>query len=65
MLHQHANLVVIVASHVSLVITSPWFKSFSKHDPYVNSSHSNITKQEQAALKLSKLNKNKHGVKQC
>ena len=29
----HANLLVIVASHVSLAITSPWFKSISKHDP--------------------------------
>jgi len=31
----HANLLVIVASHVSLAITSPWFKSVSKHNPYV------------------------------
>ena len=31
----YANLLVIVASHVSLVITSPWFKSVSKHDPYI------------------------------
>ena len=29
----HANLLVIVASHVSLVITSPRFKSVSKYDP--------------------------------
>ena len=29
----HANLLVIVASYVSLAITSPWFKSVSKHDP--------------------------------
>ena len=28
----HANLLVIVASHVSLAITSPWFKNVSKHD---------------------------------
>jgi len=27
---------VIVASHVSLAITSPWFKSFTKHGSYVN-----------------------------
>ena len=32
----HANLLVIVASHVSFTITSPWFKSVSKHDPYDN-----------------------------
>ena len=32
-LHQHANLLVIVASHVSLAIISPWFKSISKHNP--------------------------------
>ena len=32
----HANLLVMVASHVSLVITSSWFKSVSKHDPYNN-----------------------------
>ena len=32
-LHQYANLLVIVATHVSLTITSPWFKSFTKHDP--------------------------------
>jgi len=29
----YVNLLVIVATHVSLTITSPWFKSFSKHDP--------------------------------
>jgi len=29
---KHANLLMIVASHVSLAITSPWFKSVSKHD---------------------------------
>ena len=29
----YANLLVIVTSHVSLAITSPWFKSVSKHDP--------------------------------
>ena len=63
MTHQHANLLVIVASHISLAITSPWFKSFSKYDPYVNSSHPNSTKQEQATLKPSKLNKSNHGVK--
>ena len=28
----YANLLVIVASYVSLAITSPWFKSVSKHD---------------------------------
>ena len=28
----YANLLVIVASHVSLAITSLWFKSVSKHD---------------------------------
>ena len=31
----YANLLVIVASHVSLAITSPWFKSFTKHGSYV------------------------------
>ena len=29
----HANLLVIVASHVSLPFTSSWFKRVSKHDP--------------------------------
>ena len=29
----YANLLVIVASHVSLAISSPWFKSVSKHNP--------------------------------
>ena len=28
----YANLLVIVVSHVSLTITSSWFKSVSKHD---------------------------------
>ena len=32
----HANLLVIVASYVSLAITSPWFKSVSKYDQYDN-----------------------------
>ena len=32
----NATLLVIVASHVSLAITSPWFKSVSKHNSYVN-----------------------------
>jgi len=32
----HANLLVIVASHISLAITSPWFKGVSKHDPCDN-----------------------------
>jgi len=59
----HADLLVIVVSHVSLDITSPWFKSVSKHDPYDDSSHSNSTKQLQATLKPSKLNKSKHGIK--
>jgi len=37
----HANLLVIVAPHVSLASTSPWFKSVSKYDPEDNSSHPN------------------------
>ena len=32
----YANLLVIVASHVSLAITNPWFKSVSKHHPCDN-----------------------------
>ena len=32
----HANLLVIAVSHVSLAITSPWLKSVSKYDPYGN-----------------------------
>ena len=60
---KHDNLLVIVASHVSLDITGPWFKSVSKHDPNVNSTHPNSIKQEQATLKPSKLNKSKYWVK--
>ena len=60
--HQHANLLVIVASHVSLAITSPWFKSVSKYDLYALIT-SKLNKQVQATLKPSKLNKSMHGVK--
>jgi len=28
----YTNMLVIVASHVSLATTSPWLKSISKHD---------------------------------
>ena len=55
MIHQHANLLVIVVSHVSLAITSPWFKSISKHDPYVTYHIPTEKKQVQATLKPSKL----------
>ena len=58
----HANLLVIVASHVSLVITSPWFKSASKHDPY-DSFHIQTQQQVQATFKPSKLNKSKNEIK--
>ena len=58
----HANLLVIVILHVSLTITSSWFKRFQSMTHAILS-HQNSTQQVQATLKPSKLNKSKNGVK--
>ena len=50
----HANVLVIVATHVSLAITSPWIKSVSKHDPYVT--HHVPTQQNKSKLHLNHQN---------
>ena len=57
----HANLLVIVASHVSLAITGPWSRAFQSMTHM--STHHIQTQQVQAILKPSKLNKSKYEIK--